>query len=60
MYGPVREKRLWRIRNNRQVKGIICTLDVGSDIKRKILEWLGHNIRMDPANVIMTVFERKL
>lgn len=46
VYGPIIERRIWRITSNKELRELYKTPDPVSDIKRR-LEWLGHMIRRD-------------
>mgnify|MGYP000353709793 CR=1 FL=1 len=51
IYGPKQEQGIWKIRTNREVKELYRDMDMVEDIKRRILEWIGHVLRMDYKRV---------
>jgi hypothetical protein len=52
MYGPVVEQGIFRIRTNGELMVLYKDLDVLVDIKQKILEWIGHVVRMDQGTTV--------
>jgi hypothetical protein len=46
MYGPVKEKELWRIRRNDELDDIIKGENIVRFIKSQRIRWLGHIERM--------------
>jgi len=60
MYGPVVEQGcLWRIRTNQELKELYKDLDIIADIKKEILEWIGHVVRLDHRKTVKKIFESK-
>ena len=47
IYGPVAEQEMWGKRTDQQLKELCRDLDIVADLKKKILEWIGHVVRMD-------------
>jgi hypothetical protein len=47
IYEVVEEQGTWRIRTNLELRELYKYLDIVADIKKKILEWIGHVARMD-------------
>jgi hypothetical protein len=50
---------LWRIRANQELKELYKDLDIIADIKKEILEWIGHVVRMDHGKTVKKIFESK-
>jgi hypothetical protein len=42
IYGPVVEQGLWSIRTYQELMELYKDLDIIADIKKEILEWIGH------------------
>ena len=49
-----------RIRTNRELGEPYKELGIVADIKKKILEWVGHVVRMDQGRAVKKIFESKL
>jgi len=48
IFGPVQnEDGLWRIRMNYELNDLINNTDIVRYVKRKIMAWLGHVMRME-------------
>jgi len=60
MYGPVVEQGICRIRTNEELRALYKDLDIAADIKKKILEWIGHVVRMDQGRTVKKVFGSEL
>jgi len=60
MYGPVAEQGICRIRTNGELMALYKDLDILVDIKKKILEWTGHVVRMDQGRTVKKVFGSEL
>jgi hypothetical protein len=59
IYGPVVEQGLWRIRSYQELMELYKDLDIIADIKKEILEWTGHVVRMDHGKTVKKIFKSK-
>ena len=55
--GTVTEKGIWRMRSNVGLRELYKDLDAVTDIKKKILEWIGQAIRMKQVRKVKKIFE---
>jgi hypothetical protein len=46
IYGPVKQGREWRIRNNEEIDNIIRKKDIVRFVKARRISWVGHVERM--------------
>jgi hypothetical protein len=51
-YGPAVEQGMWRIRHNQELRELYKDLDIVTDIKNRILEWIGHVVRMELGRIV--------
>ena len=51
IYGPVKEKELWRIRQNDELEAIIKGENIVRLIKCQRIRWLGHIERMQDTEI---------
>ena len=47
IYGPVRQGREWRTRNNEEIDNIIRKKDIVRFVKVRRIRWIGHVERME-------------
>jgi hypothetical protein len=47
MYGPVKQGREWRIRNNEEIDNIIRKKDIVRFVRARRISWVGHVERME-------------
>jgi hypothetical protein len=47
IYGPARQGRKWRIRNNEEIDNIIGQKDIVRFVKARRISWIGHVERME-------------
>jgi hypothetical protein len=47
IYGPVRQEREWRTRNNEEIDNIIRKKDIVRFVKARRVSWVGHVERME-------------
>ena len=59
IYGSEAEQSQWRIRNNQEWCQVCKDLDTAAVIKREMLEWIGHLVRMDHVTVVTKILESK-
>jgi hypothetical protein len=59
MCGSVIGEVVWRIRTNQELRESYKTPDLEVEINRRMLEGLGHAIRMDQTRVAKKLFENK-
>jgi hypothetical protein len=59
IYGPVVEKRMWRIRTNPELRELYKYLDTAAGIKKQRLEWIVHLVGMDNGRVVKKIFKIK-
>jgi 2-oxo-4-hydroxy-4-carboxy--5-ureidoimidazoline (OHCU) decarboxylase len=59
IYGPVVEQGMWIISTSLELQDLNNDLNIAADIKKKILEWIGHAVRMDHGRVVKKVKKRK-
>jgi hypothetical protein len=57
IYGPVVEQGLWRKRTNQELKELYKDLGIKADIKKEMMEWTGHLVRMDHGKTVKKIFE---
>ena len=55
--GPVVEQGKWRIRTDQELSELYKDLDLVGDIKKQILEWIGHVVRMDQGRTDKKIFQ---
>ena len=60
IYGPTKEKGQWKIKTIAELITKYKSQDVLAVIKIRILEWLGHVIRMNETRGVKRIFEGKL
>jgi hypothetical protein len=60
IYGPVREGREWRIRNNEEIDNIIRKKDVVRFLKARRISWIGHLERMEGSRMPKRVMRGKI
>jgi hypothetical protein len=60
IYGPVKEKELWRIRRNDELQDIIKGEKIVRFIKSQRIRWLGHTERMQDTAIPKTMLYAKL
>jgi hypothetical protein len=58
IYGPVRQGREWRIRNNEEI--IIRKKDVVRFVKARRISWMGHVERMEDSRMPKRVMREKI
>ena len=46
------EQGICRIRTNEELRMLYKDLDIVADIKKKILKWIGHVVRMDQGRTV--------
>jgi hypothetical protein len=51
MYGPVRQGREWRIRNNEEIDNIIRKKDIVRFVRARRISWIGHVERMEDSRM---------
>jgi hypothetical protein len=56
---PVTDQGIWRIKTNQKMREQYKDLDIVADIKKKRLEWIGHDVRMDQRRTIKKIFDSK-
>jgi hypothetical protein len=60
IYGPTYENGHWRIKINSELETKYSSQDIVCVRKFRILEWLGHIIRMNGTGTVKKIFEEKL
>jgi hypothetical protein len=60
VYGPTYENGHWIIKINSELESKYKSQDIVSLIKVRILEWLGHIIRMNETRTVNKISEEKL
>jgi hypothetical protein len=60
IYGPVKEKELWRIRRNDELEDIIKGENIVRFIKSQRIRWLGHIERMQDTAIPKRMLYGKL
>jgi hypothetical protein len=60
VYGPVVEQGICIIRTNKKLQKLYKNLDTLGRIKKKLLKWKGHLVRMDHGRAVKEIFESKL
>jgi hypothetical protein len=51
IYGPVRQGREWRIRNNEEIDNIMRKKDIVRFVKARRISWIGHVERMEDSRM---------
>ena len=51
---------MWRKRTNQELRELYKYLDIVADIKKEILEWIGHVVRINQGRTVKKIFESKL
>jgi len=59
IHGPVVEQGKWRIRTEQELRELYKDVDLLGDIKKLILEWTGHVVRMDKGRTDKKIFYSK-
>ena len=59
IYGPTKENGQWRIKMNEELMTKYKAPDIVNVIKIRILEWLGHVVRMNETRSVKKIFEGK-
>jgi hypothetical protein len=60
IYGPVRQRREWRIRNNEEIDNIIRKTDIVRFVKARRISWIGHVERMEDSRMPKRVMGEKI
>jgi hypothetical protein len=60
IYGPTKENGQWKIKTKAELITKYKSQYIITVIKIRILEWLGHVIRMDETRYVKKIFEGKL
>jgi hypothetical protein len=60
IYGPIRERDTWRIRNNEELNRSINGEDIVKCIKAQRIRWLGHLKRMEMGAMPRKMMEGRL
>jgi hypothetical protein len=60
IYGPVRQGREWRIRNNEGIDNIIRKKDIVRFVKARRLSWIGHVESMEDSRMPKRVMRKKI
>jgi hypothetical protein len=60
IYGPVRQGREWRIRNNEEIYNIIRKKDIVRFVKARRISWVGHVERMEDSRMPKRVMREKI
>jgi hypothetical protein len=60
IYGPVRQGREWRIRNNEEIDNIIRKKDMVRFVKARRISWVGHVERMEENRMPKRVIREKI
>jgi CRISPR/Cas system CMR-associated protein Cmr3 (group 5 of RAMP superfamily) len=60
IYGPVRQGREWRIRNNEEIDNIIRKNDIVGFGKARRISWIGHVERMEDSRMPKRVMREKI
>jgi hypothetical protein len=60
IYGPVRQGREWRIRNNEEIDNIIRKKDIIRFVKARRISWIGHVERMEDSRMPRRVMREKI
>jgi hypothetical protein len=60
IYGPTKENGQWKIKTKAELITKYKSQNIITVIKIRILEWLGHVIRMDETRSVKKIFEGKL
>jgi hypothetical protein len=60
IYGPVRQGREWRIRNNEEIDNIIRKKDIVRFMKTRRISWIGHVERMEDRRMPERVMREKI
>jgi hypothetical protein len=59
-YGPVRQGREWRIRNNKEIDNIIRKKYIVRFVKAKGISWVGHVERMEDSRMPKRMMREKI
>jgi DNA integrity scanning protein DisA with diadenylate cyclase activity len=64
IYGPVRQGREWRRRNNEEIDNILRKEDIVRSVKARRISWIGHiesmeNNRMSKRVMIQKIYTRR-
>jgi hypothetical protein len=59
IYRPTKENGCWRIKTNHEILEKFKSPDIISVIKLRILEWLGHVMRMNETRVARKILDHK-
>jgi Holliday junction resolvase-like predicted endonuclease len=60
IYGPVRQGREWRIRNNEEIDNIIRKKGIVRFVKARKISWVGHVERMEDSRMPKIVMRDKI
>jgi hypothetical protein len=60
IYGPVKQGREWRIRNNEEIDNIIRKKDIVTVVKARRISWVGHVERMEDSRMPKRVIREKI
>jgi hypothetical protein len=60
IYGPVRQGREWRIRNNKEIDNKIREKDIVRFVKAKRISWIGHVERMEDSRMPKRMTREKI
>jgi hypothetical protein len=60
IYGPVRQGREWRIRNNEEIDNIVRKKDIVRFVKARRISWIGHVERMENSRMPKRVMRENL
>jgi hypothetical protein len=52
IFGPKKEDGFWRIRTNKELTELYTNPDIVSEIRSRIIAWLGHVIRVDEGYTV--------
>jgi hypothetical protein len=60
IYGPVKQGREWRIRNNEEIDNIIRKKDIVRFVKARRISWIGRIERMEDSRMPKRVMREKI
>jgi hypothetical protein len=60
IYGPVRQGREWRTRNNEEIDNIIRKKDIVRFVKARKISWIGHVERMEDSRMPKRVLRENI
>jgi hypothetical protein len=60
IYGPVKQGREWRIRNNEEIDNIIRKKDIVRFVKARRISWVGHVERREDSRMPKRVMTEKI